>query len=145
MDQQYPRMSLGHVLVELRGLGVPETIASSVTVGQNLVKYGTDVFTEFKYFERLAQPLFRFTYQWATFNNHRHFLEKGVLRSNLHLSLSVDGKPELFVFRRDATESLRRFLHALISAISPTESGGPSVTLTYSSGQSAYALWTLTS
>lgn len=109
MDSKYPRQSLGHVLDELRSLGITETIAGSVTVGDGKIYYTDEVFARYKYFDGIEQPLFRFSN--SVYGQHRHIVnEQNELKSNFHLSLSNRDTPGLIVTGFDATQSLREYI-----------------------------------
>lgn len=109
MNTHYLRQSLGHVLHHLRAIGIPETIAGSVTVGDGKINYGKDLFANYKYFDGIEEPLFRF--QNIAYHNHRHCLtEDNKLKSNFHISLSIQNTPGLVVTGYDATQDLREFI-----------------------------------
>lgn len=110
----YPRKSVGHVLDYLRADGIPEHIAGTVTVGNEVIKMHTQHFANYKYFEGIEQPLFR--YQEQVYSQHRHVIENdNTLRSNFRLSLSNHNTPGIVVYGWDATQSLREFLRSMLT------------------------------
>lgn len=117
---QYPRNSLGHILAALRHRGIPETIAGSVTAGNGMIRDHGELFANYKYFDGIEQPLFRF--QNHVFDLHRHCIVDGEdgkkkLEMHYHLSLGNNDLPSLIVHGWDASQDLRSFIEGTMLTI----------------------------
>jgi hypothetical protein len=115
----YPRKSLGHILQALRDWGIPETIAGSVTVGmfdgdqnkRDRIFYGNQLLAEYKYFEGIEQPLFRWHMHQESYGAQPlEVQEDGSLKPKFRLSIGPHGNASLIFNGHEATPQLYQFL-----------------------------------
>ncbi len=119
MTQMYERRSIGHVLEALRALGIPETIAGTVTVGGGEIKYHAEVFATYKYFDDIEQPLFNFKH--PVYNQQKCVVNDGkplTMRPSFRLTLSHHQTPGLIITGLLATQNLRQFIRGVMTNLS---------------------------
>lgn len=122
MKCQYPRGSVGHILHHLREWGIPERISGSVTVSDEEIFYGNDMFAQFKYFEGIEQPLFNF--QDSVYHRQKMELqEDGSLIPQFRLSMYVHQNPSLVIEGHEATSELYEFLQQVFFTSDTRELG----------------------
>jgi hypothetical protein len=110
-ESGYPRSSIGDVLFHLRKHGVPETIAGSVTVGDEQIKYGGKHFARYKYFDDIEQPLFNFVD--GSYRQQPIMVEEGGTQKPMfRLSLGPHDNPSLIFEGHDATPELHDFIRS---------------------------------
>lgn len=117
MNSQYPRGTLGHVLDALRDWGIPEIIAGTVTFGKysltssQQLYYGENLFAEYKYFDGIEQPLFRWHMNASSYGTQRMVRQDdNTLKPAFRLSLGVHNNASLVIEGDEATPELHRFL-----------------------------------
>jgi len=120
MSSQYDRGTVEHVLQHLREWGVPDRVVETVTIevgkrhppgSVGVIRYYGNLFAEYKYFEGIEQPLFRFRQSAKVHAVQRiEAQEDGTLRAKFRLMLSPHHTPALMVEGPEATPELHDFL-----------------------------------
>jgi len=119
MTTSYPRKSLGHVLHHLRKWGVPETIAGYVTLEEVTAEGGNlyqsrEVFADFRYFDGIEQPLFRFSNRLFLQQQFVIADDQKFLRPEFRLSLGPHDNPALEIYGPIVSSELHKFISGVV-------------------------------